>query len=47
MMLKKINFISFKDFKNQLFAKQQRYSKKTNQEIVSEMMAVVQAYKGR
>lgn len=40
-------FISFDEFKGKLFNPQLKYSKKSKQEIMSEMMEVVKAYKGR
>jgi hypothetical protein len=42
-----IKSVSFSDFKNETINKPQKYTQKTNDEIVTEMTAIVQAYKGR
>ena len=42
-----LKFVGFEEFKNNLFNPQLKYSKKSKQEIMSEMTEVVKAYKGR
>lgn len=47
MIIGRFKFVSFEEFKNKLFNSQLNYSTKSKQEIMSEMMEVVKAYKGR
>lgn len=47
MMIGFQEFVKFEDYKNKLFTEQQKYSKKTKEEIEEEMLTVVAAYEGR
>jgi hypothetical protein len=47
MMLGYIKTQDFADFKKSLFVKENQTSKKTHEEIQTEMMRVVAAYEGR
>ncbi len=47
MALEWLNPIKFDEFKNSLFKRQYRYSQKSDEEIVAEMLAVVAKHKGR
>jgi len=46
MALKQVDFIKFSDFKEQMFKQQYKHSNKSKEDIVSEMLTIVQAYKG-
>ncbi|MFY9421860.1 MAG: hypothetical protein WAP91_02475 [Bacilli bacterium] len=47
MVMELIKPIKFDELKSKLFQKQYRYSPKSNDEIMNEMLAVVEKYKGR
>ena len=47
MALEWLNPIKFDEFKRNLFKRQYRYSQKSDEEIVAEMLAVVAKHKGR
>lgn len=47
MIVGYVKFISFEDFKANLFITEQKHSKKSNNEILSEMIGIVEAYRGR
>lgn len=47
MALEWLNPIKFDEFKNSLFKRQYQYTQKSDDEIMTEMMKVVAAHKGR
>ena len=47
MALEWLNPVKFDEFKRNLFKRQYRYSQKSDEEIVAEMLAVVAKHKGR
>jgi hypothetical protein len=47
MTMKWIDFVKFDEFRNKLFQKNYKYTQKSLDEIETEMLAVVAAYKGR
>lgn len=47
MTVGNLKFVSFEEFRNKLTIKKEKYTQKTNEEIVSEMTVIVEAYKGR
>lgn len=47
MSKKRVEFLSFEEFKNQAFKPRQTVSRKSKQEIEKEMLAIVQGYKQR
>ena len=47
ILLEWIRPIKFEEFKNKLFQKQYKYTKKSLDEIEKEMLNIVAAYKGR
>jgi hypothetical protein len=47
MVLEKLNFVGFKEFKETIFKKKKQVPDKTAKEIESEMNNVIAAYEGR
>jgi hypothetical protein len=47
MAMNWLNPVKFNEFKEKLFHKQYRYTQKSNEEIMEEMLAVVAAHEGR
>ena len=47
MMIGRITFKSFDDFKNGIFKQQTKTSSKTSEEIMEEMMAIAKVHEGR
>lgn len=42
-----LKFVSFEEFKNKLTIKKEKYTQKTNEEIMAEMVPIAEANKGR
>ncbi|MFY0758728.1 hypothetical protein AB1K32_07595 [Metabacillus dongyingensis] len=47
MLMEKLKFMSFDDYKKELFKPKQQFTDITHEEIEREMMEVISAYEGR